>query len=139
MKNKNLLKNNLNKDYIVTFSSGTTSNPKPILFTQKIKYKRFIQMRKIFKIKKKDTILSVSPIDHSLGQRMLLLAILNGNNFVHSNNYNFKDIKEKIHKYKITFTVLPSNYISLLKKKLINKSIFIKKIVSASSTITNYE
>jgi acyl-coenzyme A synthetase/AMP-(fatty) acid ligase len=139
MKNKNLLKNNLNKDYIVTFSSGTTSNPKPILFTQKIKYKRFIQMRKIFKIKKKDTILSVSPIDHSLGQRMLLLAILNGNNFVHINNYNFKDIKEKIHKYKITFTVLPSNYISLLKKKLINKSIFIKKIVSASSTITNYE
>ena len=65
--------NGVNKNFIITFSSGTTSQPKPILYTQKIKYLRFLQIKKIFNIKSNDTIFSVSSIDHSLGQRLLFL------------------------------------------------------------------
>lgn len=129
------LKFKKNKDFIVTFSSGTTSLPKAIVYSQKIKYLRYLQMKKTYNVKKSDNIFSASPIDHSLGQRLLFLALLNGSSFVYSSKYNFTDIRKKIKDFKISFAVLPSNFLALLKKKIINKKIFIKKIVSAASTL----
>ena len=46
-----LSKKYMNNDYIVTFSSGTTSLPKPILYTQKIKYNRYLHIKNLYKIK----------------------------------------------------------------------------------------
>ena len=40
-------------------------------------------------------------------------------------------------KFNFKFACLPSNYLKLLKKNLINKSIKIKKIVSAASSLAN--
>lgn len=137
---KNEYKNKfINKNFIITFSSGTTSLPKPILYTQKIKFQRFLQIKKIFNIKRNDTVFSVSSIDHSLGQRLLFLALLNGNNFIYFSKYNFKEIKKLCLEYKVSIAVLPSNYLNLLKKHLLNKSIFIPKIVSAASTLITSE
>ena len=51
-------------------------------------------MQKTFNVQKKDNIFSASPIDHSLGQRLLFLALLNGSNFIYSGKYNFSDIKK---------------------------------------------
>ena len=130
-------KNFLFKDYIITLSSGTTSIPKPILYSQKTKYLRFLQMKETYRLKKSDNIFSVSPIDHSLGQRLLFLALLNGSNFIYINKYDFNIIKKYSTKYNLSFTCLPPNYLRLLKKSLINKKIKIKKIVSAASTLTN--
>lgn len=139
-KNKHIYKKSFfSKNFIITFSSGTTSLPKPILYTQKIKYLRFLQIRDIFSIKSNDTIFSVSSIDHSLGQRLLFLALLNGSNFIYFSKYNFKEVKKLCLEYKISFTILPSNYLNLLKKYLLNKSIFIPKIVSAASTLITSE
>lgn len=123
------------KDFIVTFSSGTTSLPKAVVYSQEIKYLRYLHMQKTYKVKKSDNIFSASPIDHSLGQRLLFLALLNGSSFVYSGKYNFVDISKKVKEFKISFAVLPSNYLALLKKKIISKKIFIKKIVSAASTL----
>lgn len=131
---KKRIKNSVN--YIITFSSGTTSTPKPIVFSQKLKIKRFLQMKKIYKVKSTDNIFSCSPVDHSMGQRMLFLSLLNGSNFTYLSNYNRK-IWIKIFKIrKISFSVLASNYLNLLKKDIINKDIKISKIVSATSNIT---
>ncbi len=134
-KSKTVKKNNSKKDYIITFSSGTTSTPKAVVFTQKIKLMRYLHMKNLYQIRKKDSILSVSPIDHSLGQRMLFLALLSGLNFIFIEKYNFEEIKKLVKKYKISFTILPSNYLSLLKTKIIKKSISIKKIVSGASSL----
>ena len=49
-------------------------------------------MKKIFKINKGDDIFSVSPIDHSLGQRLLFLALLNGSSFIYMSKYDLKNI-----------------------------------------------
>lgn len=130
-------KKNENKPYIITFSSGTTSVPKPIVFSEKIKLQRFEQMRKIYSVKSKDTILSLSSLDHSMGQRMFFLSILNGSNFIYCSKYNYKVLHELIIKYNISFAVLPPNYLNLLKEKFIKKKIFIKKIVSATSALSN--
>ena len=128
------IKNSAN--YIITFSSGTTSTPKPIVFSQKLKIKRFFQMKKIYKVKSTDNIFSCSPVDHSMGQRMLFLSLLNGSNFTYLSNYNRKIWIEIFKIRKISFSVLASNYLNLLKKDVISKNIKISKIVSATSNIT---
>jgi len=125
-----------NKDYIITFSSGTTSLPKPILYTQKIKYNRYLHIKDIYKVNKDDNILLTSPVDHSLGQRILFLATLTGCNLIYLNKYSKKLFKKFIKNEKITFSILTSNYINLMKDELFKKKIEIKKIVSASSTLS---
>jgi len=132
--NKNS-KNFIDKNFIITFSSGTTSEPKPIIYNQKTKYLRFLQIKNIYKIKIGDDIFSVSPLDHSLGQRLFFLALLNGSNFIFLNKYNLALIKKYSSSFKLKFSSLSSNYLLLLKKHLLNKSVFIKKIVSAASSL----
>lgn len=124
------------KNYIITFSSGTTAIPKPILFTQKIKYERYLQIKRTYNIKKKDNILLTSPVDHSLGQRIMFLATLTGNNLIFLKKYSKKKFSSIIQKENITFTILSSNYINLIKNELIKKKIKINKIVSAASTLS---
>lgn len=129
-------KKNTDKDYIITFSSGTTSDPKAVVFSQNIKFKRFMHIKELYEITAKDNILSVSPLDHSLGQRLFFLSILNGISFIYKEKYNFNEIKKTVKKFNITFAILPSNYLFLLKNKIKNKKIFIKKIVSGASALS---
>ena len=133
---KNLSSKFINKDFIITFSSGTTSTPKPILYTQKIKYDRYLHIKNIYKINKKDNILLTSPVDHSLGQRILFLATLTGCNLIYLKKYNRKKFKKFIQNERISFSILSSNYINLMKNDLLSKNIRIKKIVSAASTLS---
>ena len=93
-------------------------------------------MKKIYQVNSMDNIFSSSPVDHSMGQRMLFLSLLNGSNFTYMSNYNRKVWIEIFKKRKISFSVLASNYLNLLKKDIINKNIKISKIVSATSNIT---
>ena len=129
-------KNYLNNDFIITFSSGTTSKPKPIIFTQKIKLERYKHIKKLYNIKKKDVILTSSPLDHSLGQRLFFLAILTGCKLVYLNKYNLKKWKKVIKKNQVSFAILPSNYLKLLKMDILNKSIKVNKVVSAAADIS---
>ena len=125
-----------NNDFIVTFSSGTTSTPKPILYTQKIKYDRYLHIRNVYKINKKDNILLTSPVDHSLGQRILFLATLTGCNLVYLRKYNKDLFKKFIKNNRISFSILSSNYINLMKNDILSKKIKINKIVSAASALS---
>ena len=135
--NQSLSSKFANKDFIITFSSGTTSSPKPILYTQKIKYERYLHIKNIYKISKNDNILLTSPVDHSLGQRIIFLATLTSCNLVYLQKYNKKNFKKFIRDERISFSILSSNYINLMKKDLISKRIKIKKIVSAASTLSS--
>ena len=131
-----LSKKYINNDYIVTFSSGTTSLPKPILYTQKIKYNRYLHIKNLYRIKREDNILLTSPVDHSLGQRILFLSTLTGCNLIYLKKYNKKLFTKFIKNEKISFSILSSNYVNLMKNKLLKKKIKIKKIVSAASTLS---
>ena len=131
-----LSKKYINNDYIVTFSSGTTSLPKPILYTQKIKYNRYLHIKNLYKIKQEDNILLTSPVDHSLGQRILFLSTLTGCNLIYLKKYEKKLFKKFIRNEKISFSILSSNYVNLMKNELLKKKIKIKKIVSAASTLS---
>ena len=70
---------------------------------------------------------------------MFFLSIFNGSNFVYFNKYNSDSLKSIIKKNKITFTILPSNYLSLISKHLNKGNLRINKIVTAASALTVYD
>ena len=63
------------REYIITMSSGSTSKPKPIIFSQNTKIIRYKLFRDLYKIKDKDNFIVTSPIDHSLGMRTLFVPL----------------------------------------------------------------
>jgi acyl-coenzyme A synthetase/AMP-(fatty) acid ligase len=129
----------LKDDFIITFSSGSTGSPKPILLTQKIKIKRAQHAIEIYKIKKKDIIICPSPIHHSLGQRLVFVSLLNFSTLVLMKNFNPIRWENNVYKYKVTIAIMISSQISLIVKKLINSNKFssIRCLIASSSSINS--
>jgi len=127
----------INKNYIITMSSGSTNKPKPIVFSQKTKIIRYKLFKNLYKINSKDNIIVTSPIDHSLGMRTLLAPLLSGCTCVVMNTFQVEKYCELIKKYKITFSVLVANQIyELIKSKKNFKDFYLKKgLVSTSAKL----
>jgi long-chain acyl-CoA synthetase len=64
--------------YLVTFSSGTTGLPKGVMLSQSKKLDRANQAVELFGLDDQETIISNSPIYHSLGQKNLFLSLTLG-------------------------------------------------------------
>jgi long-chain acyl-CoA synthetase len=128
-----------NKNFLILLSSGSTGNPKPIVFTQKNKILRSKLMKDLYKISQEDKIIVTCPIDHSLGMRLLFLPLLNGATCVLMSKFTSNNYYEILKKEKITFSILISSQIYLLMKdKEKFKTFYLKKgLVSASSTLSN--
>jgi len=94
------------KNYIITMSSGSTSKPKPIIFSQNTKIIRYKLFRDLYKIKNQDNFIVTSPIDHSLGMRTLFVPLLEGCTCVIMRKFLVPKYCELIKKYKISFSVL---------------------------------
>ncbi len=137
-KNLKTQKINTSKNFIISLSSGSTGNPKPIIFSQKTKIKRFLLMKNLYKINDKDIITLTCPLDHSLGMRILFLSFLSGATIVIMNKFIPLNYFEIVKKYSVTFSVLVANQIYDLqsyKKKF--KNFFLKKgLVSASAKLS---
>lgn len=128
---------NIDNNFIITFSSGSTSEPKPIIFSQKTKIIRSELFRKLYKINAQDNIIITSPIDHSLGMRTLYVPLLNGATCVMMNKFNPSLYCQYIKKYKITFSVLVANQIyEISKNNELFKNFYLKKgLISASTKL----
>jgi long-chain acyl-CoA synthetase len=128
---------NKDKEYIITMSSGSTSKPKPIIFSQSTKIIRYKLFRDLYKIKNKDNFIVTSPIDHSLGMRTLFVPLLEGCTCVVMRKFLVPQYCELIKKYKITFSVLVANQIyEILENQNYFKNFYLKKgLVSASAKL----
>ncbi len=67
-----------NETYILTMTSGSTGDPKPIELTQENKVKRIKAHYSLFKITPEDNVLAATPLYHSLAERLVLLPLLIG-------------------------------------------------------------
>lgn len=113
-------------DYILTMTSGSTSAPKPIVFTQKNKIDRaFLGARDVYNLNSQDVILVGSPMHHSLGQRLALLPLLLGGKSVILSHFTPKKWLESVHTHKITFTIAVSSQL--------------EHIYQASKTLNQYD
>lgn len=63
---------------ILTMTSGSTGNPKPIDISQNNKYDRAMAHVRVYKITKDDRILAATPLYHSLAERLVILPLIIG-------------------------------------------------------------
>ena len=82
-------------------TSGSTSEPKPLAYSQNTKILD-INYLKLYKIDKKDTVIITCPIATSLGMRMLFLPVT-GAKCVVMRKFTSSMYFDYIEKYKVTF------------------------------------
>ena len=130
---------NVEKNYIISFTSGSTSNPKAIVFSQKTKIERYKLFKKLYKINNYDRFIISSPLDHSLGMRMFFVPLLSGCTFVLMRKFSPEIYIQMIKKYKINFSILVANQIiEIVKNKNLFKKFYLKKgLVSASAALND--
>lgn len=63
---------------ILTMTSGSTGNPKPIDISQNNKYERAMAHIRVYDISKEDRILAATPLYHSLAERLVILPLMLG-------------------------------------------------------------
>ncbi len=137
LKNNIKKKNYSNQNYIISMTSGSTSDPKPLTYSQRTKIVRYKLFKKLYKIDNSDSIIVTCPIATSLGMRMLFLPLLSGAKCVIMRKFSPKLYYNYVKKYDVTFSALvPSQIDDLINHKDEFKNFFLKKgLVSASSKL----
>lgn len=131
-------KNKSSKVFLLSFTSGSTGNPKPIVLSQKIKLLRAISNIQLYSLTSIKKILISTPLYHTLAMRLLNIFIFIGCKIYVIEKYNFEKFINIIKKNKIDFTFFISDQVNqLLKnKKLIRNIKSLKSLVSSSSTLS---
>ncbi|MCD7826400.1 MAG: acyl--CoA ligase [Clostridiaceae bacterium] len=63
---------------ILTMTSGSTGNPKPIDISQNNKYDRAMAHIRVYELTREDRILAATPLYHSLAERLVILPLILG-------------------------------------------------------------
>ncbi len=107
-----------NTDFILTMTSGSTSVPKPIVFTQRTKIVRGLAAQKLYGITEEDITLTPTPLYHSISQRLVLMPLMTGGTCVIMKNFTTKSWFEMVEKYKITFCIAVSAQLEMILDEL---------------------
>ena len=104
-----------NTDFLLTSSSGSTGNPKLIVFSQETKFRRSLSAIEQWNLQKEDVILNASPIHHSLGQRLSLLPLILVATQVLLPKFNVQRWIHAVRTYGVTFTIPVSPHLMHLR------------------------
>lgn len=124
--------------YILTMTSGSTGDPKPIIFSQATKINRALSASKLYDLHPYDSILCGTPQYHSLGQRLTLLPLLLGGTCVLLKEFEPHSWISNIREYSVTFTIGVSSQLTALLPLLEQQNQdfkSLKRIVSSSSSL----
>jgi len=126
--------------FLITLSSGSTGNPKPIVFSELNKINRFKQVTETYALEKNDVILCASPFHHSLGQRLTFLPLLLGGTLVKLDKFSPTRWIDSINSFGVTFTIPVSSHLMELLplfKDMQNDHLkSLKILVSSSASIS---
>ncbi len=106
--------------FLITYTSGSTGEPKGIYMHQNTKLKRTEQSINLFKVSKNDVILCASPIFHSLGQRHYFLAMITGATLLISFPFVHDDWIKAVNTYKPTFSIPVSTHLKSLQSYILH-------------------
>lgn len=102
-------------DFILTMTSGSTGQPKPIVLTQKTKVHRsFDGAKDLYQLGGQEVIIAASPMYHSLAQRLVLLPLMTGGTVVILPNFTPKTWLEAVGTHGVTFTLAVSSHLEQL-------------------------
>jgi long-chain acyl-CoA synthetase len=105
-------------DFILTMTSGSTSDPKPIVFTQGTKIRRSLGAQELYDITDKDITLVATPLYHSISQRLVLLPIITGGTSVIMQKFTSKNWFTQIDRHKVTFSIAVSSQLEMILREL---------------------
>jgi len=129
----------IEQDYILTMTSGSTGDPKPIVFTQKTKINRAIMAAKeLYGLNSSEVIIAASPLYHSMGQRLVLLPLLIGGTSIVLDKFTPKLWIEAVQKHHVTFTIAIASHLEMLVNVIdtTEQIASLKAIVSSSSLLS---
>lgn len=126
-------------DFLITMTSGSTSDPKPIVLSQETKIKRAIDgAKEIYNLSDADIILIGSPMYHSLAFRLTLLPLLIGGTGIILPKFRPEIWLEMVQNYRVTFTIAVSSQLEMILNGIRKNSYdltSLKKIVSSSAIL----
>ncbi|UGB30418.1 class I adenylate-forming enzyme family protein [Metabacillus sp. B2-18] len=105
---------------IITMTSGSTGNPKPISLTQKNKYLRAFAHIDLYKITRDDKILAATPLYHSLAERLVLIPLLIGGTSVLLPRFTPNLWLDCVKEQGVTFTIAVSAQLNQIASYLSN-------------------
>ena len=105
-------------DFILTMTSGSTSDPKPIVFTQGTKIRRILSAQELYDITDKDITLVATPLYHSISQRLVLIPIVTGGTCVIMQKFTPKNWFTQIDRHKVTFSIAVSSQLERILREL---------------------
>jgi long-chain acyl-CoA synthetase len=128
------------KQFLISLSSGSTGNPKPIVLSEKNKLDRSEQMISLYDICSDDVILCASPFFHTLGQRLTFLPLLVGSTLVQLTRFTAKTWCDAVYVHRVTFTIPVSSHLHELVEPMLatpNRFSSLRCLVSSSASIEN--
>lgn len=98
--------------YILTMTSGSTGDPKPIVFEQRTKLNRARATIELYGLTESERILAATPMYHSLAQRLTLMPLLLGAAAVLMPRFSVETWLGTLAAQKITFTIAVSSQLA---------------------------
>lgn len=126
-----------NENFIITMTSGSTGEPKPIVLTQKNKIDRANAHIDLYGLTENDVIMAGTPLYHSLAERLVLMPLILGGTSVMLSKFTPKIWISNINKYKVTFTIAVSAQLNQI-ENLIGKDenlVSLRCLVSSSALL----
>lgn len=124
---------------ILTMTSGSTGNPKPIDISQMNKYDRSMAHIRVYNLTKEDRIMAATPLYHSLAERLVILPLILGATSILLPRFTPAIWLKCAEEQKPTFTIAVSaqlaQILELLKKEDAPQITCFRSIVSSSALL----
>ena len=102
-------------DYLLTMTSGSTGDPKPITLSQTGKIRRSLDgARDLYGLDGDDVIITSTPMYHSLGFRLSLLPLLIGATAVILPRFTPKGWIDAVDSHAVSFAIMVSSHLELI-------------------------
>lgn len=132
----------LSDPYILTMTSGSTAEPKPIILSQQTKVLRAEAAMSLYGVTVDDNVLAATPLYHSLAERLVIMPLLCGATAVVINRYSAEHWLETVKQFQISFTMAVSSQLKQIKELLeTDKTLRVNSLrcVVSSSAALEYE
>jgi long-chain acyl-CoA synthetase len=100
--------------FIITLTSGSTGQPKPIVLSQETKLRRAEQAISLYAVSESDIIQIATPFYHSLAERLIFVTLLSGATAIIMRHFTASSWLEKARKYQSSFSIMVSSQLKQL-------------------------
>jgi acyl-CoA synthetase (AMP-forming)/AMP-acid ligase II len=127
--------------YILTMTSGSTGDPKPIELLQSTKLKRADATIATFGLESEDVVLAATPLYHSLAERLVIIPMLLGATLVLLPGFTAEEWVGAATRHKVTFTMAVSTQLKRIHGLLTESPLelpSLKALVSTSERLDEH-